>query len=60
MRDVITGNRVVSPGAICDTAAMIAKTNARKDIHLVPSADIAARVDGVNWAQIESELDAQG
>ena len=62
MRDISTGNRVVSPGAICDTAAMIAnaKTTARKDIHLVPSADIAARVDGVNWAQIESELDAQG
>jgi len=62
MRDISTGNRVVSPAAICDTAAMIAnaKTNARKDIHLVPSADIAARIDAVNWAQIESELDAQG
>ena len=62
MRDINTGNRVVSPGAICDTAAMIAnaKTNARKDIHLVPSADIAARIDAVNWAQIENELDAQG
>ena len=62
MRDVITGNRVVSPGAICDTAAMIAnaKTNARKDIHLVPSADIVSRVDALDWAQIERELDAQG
>jgi uncharacterized protein len=60
MRDVVTGNRVVVPSAICNTAAMIAKTNARKDIHLVPSADIAARIDAVNWAQIERELDAQG
>ena len=62
MHGISTGNRVVSPGAICDTAAMIAnaKTNARKDIHLVPSADIAARVDALDWAQIERELDAQG
>ena len=62
MHGISTGNRVVSPGAICDTAAMIAnaKTNARKDIHLVPSADIVSRVDALDWAQIERELDAQG
>src|ERR1700741_3507619 len=31
-----------------------------KKIHPLPSSDIAARVDALDWAQIETDLDAQG
>jgi hypothetical protein len=59
---MVTGKRVVVPGAICNTAAMIAnaKKNAERNIRAVPSSDIAARVDAIDWAQVESELAAQG
>jgi uncharacterized protein len=50
------GNRVVSRRAICENARM--KANAKK-IAAVPS-DIAARVDAIDWAEVERELDAQG
>src|SRR5690349_19098869 len=35
-------------------------TATAKTIRSVPSAGIAARVDAINWAQAESDLDAQG
>ena len=34
------------------------KANAKKLI--AASSDIAARVDAIDWAQVDSELDAQG
>ena len=34
--------------------------NARKTLRTVPSSGIAARVQTIDWAQAESELDAQG
>src|SRR5882724_6369289 len=49
------GNRVVTSRAICEHAAMKANT---KKIAAVPAA--AGRVDAINWAATEGELDAQG
>jgi len=48
---------VVRPGVICHTAGMIAHA---KKIHSLPSYDISARVDALDWPQIEADLDAQG
>jgi hypothetical protein len=36
------------------------KATAKKVPYQAPSADIAARVDAIDWARAESELDAQG
>jgi uncharacterized protein len=36
------------------------KSNVRNIIHPVPSSDIAARVDAIDWAQAGRDLDAQG
>jgi hypothetical protein len=47
---------VVSPHAICENAAMTATA---KNITR-PSSDIAARVDALDWARAESDLDGQG
>ena len=43
---------------ICEIAAM--KSNVKSIIHPVPSSDMAARVDAINWAQASADLDAQG
>jgi uncharacterized protein len=55
--DGFHGNRVVPRVTICKTAGMIAHA---KKIHPVPAADIPARVDAIDWAQAEADLDAQG
>ena len=36
------------------------KSNVKSFIHPVPSSDIAARVDAIDWAQASDDLDAQG
>jgi hypothetical protein len=36
------------------------KSNVKNIIHPVPSSDIAARVDAIDWAQASHDLDAQG
>ncbi len=51
-------NRVVVQPAICKTAAMIA--HAKRPVHPHPSSGVAARVNAIDWAQAERELDAQG
>ena len=43
---------------ICEIADM--KSNIKNIIHPVPSSDIAARVDAIDWAQASHDLDAQG
>ena len=43
--------------AICETGGMIAY--AKKIAHS-PSSDISARVDAIDWSQVETDLDAQG
>jgi hypothetical protein len=56
MTVLAAGTRVVLPRAICEHAPM--KANAKK-IDAVPTA-ITARVELIDWAATESELDAQG
>ncbi len=51
-------NRVVALPAICKTGAMIAQ--AKKTLTPVPSPDISARVEAIDWPRVEGELDAQG
>ncbi|WP_407181627.1 2OG-Fe(II) oxygenase [Bradyrhizobium sp. STM 3562] len=34
--------------------------HAKKIVRTVPSSDVAARVEAIDWARVESELDAQG
>jgi hypothetical protein len=36
------------------------KSTAKNIIHPAPASDIAARVDALDWAQVSSDLDAQG
>jgi hypothetical protein len=36
------------------------KSNVKNIIHPVPSSGIAARVDAIDWAQANHDLDAQG
>jgi uncharacterized protein len=45
-------NRAVSP--------KLRRMKAHAKIHPVPSSDIAARVDAIDWAEAERDLDAQG
>jgi len=56
--DGYLGNRVVRGARICENAAMTA--NAKKARNPVPLPDIAARVDALDWARVDSDLDAQG
>src|SRR5580693_102166 len=54
--DRMIGNRVAQGSEVCEAAAMKADAQIRP----VPSSDFAARVDTLDWAQAERELDAQG
>jgi uncharacterized protein len=48
---------VVRPAAICETAGMIAHA---KKVHPLPSSNMSARVQAIDWVQAEADLDAQG
>jgi len=52
------GNRVAMMGPNCHIGPMTA--TAKTAIRSVPSSDIPARVDALDWAQAETDLDAQG
>jgi hypothetical protein len=56
--DILSGNRVVSPGEICKSDAMTAY--AKKAFRRAPSGGIATRVDAIDWQHVEGELIAQG
>jgi uncharacterized protein len=55
--DGIPGNRVAPVADVCNSAAM--KATAR-NVDRSASADIAARVEAIDWAQATADLDAQG
>src|SRR5262249_16065572 len=52
----LLGNRVAVAGRNRHIGCMTAKTALRK----VPATDATARVDAIDWAQAERDLDAQG